>query len=152
MMDIHDEADTKREMVKDVMHAVMSGTVGSIARYLAPSAIFSNRSNAGIIDAPWFGRMEGEFRLTGEEEAKAFLGEMLKRANYISYEERGVIVEDEQAACLCNWTRRDERNGSLVTGTTMYWFVFNSDLKIRSIETIGSIHSVIPAAHQEPAA
>ena len=152
MSDIHASADCKREMVKDVMDAVMSGKVGSIARHLAPSAVFSNRSNAGIIDAPWFGRMEGEFKLTGEEEAKAFLGELLKRASYISYEDRGVVVEDDQAACLCDWTRRDERNGSLVTGTTMYWFVFNSDLRIRSIETIGSIHSVIPSVGPETAA
>ncbi|BDA83508.1 hypothetical protein Sa4125_10500 [Aureimonas sp. SA4125] len=151
MTDIHDDADVRREIVKDVMDAVMSGKVASIARHLAPSAVFSSRSNAGIIDAPWFGRMEGEFRLTGEEEAKAFLGEMLRRASYISYEERGIIVEDDQAACLCDWTRRDERNGSLVTGTTMYWFVFNSSLQIRSIETIGSIHSVIPAFNPEPA-
>ena len=150
MNDIHADADCKREIVKSIMNAVMSGTVGSIAGHLAPSAVFSNRSNAGIIDAPWFGRMEGEFKLNGEPEAKAFLGELLKRASYISYEDRGVVVEDDQAACICDWTRRDERNGSLVTGTTMYWFVFNSNLQIRSIETIGSIHSVIPSASQEP--
>ena len=126
--------------------------VGSVARHFAPGAVFSNRSNAGIIDAPWFDRLEGEFRLSGEDEAKSFLSELMKRATYISYEERGAIVEDDQAACRCDWTRRDERNGSLVTGTTMYWFTFTSDVRIRSIETIGSIHSVIPANSRESAA
>jgi hypothetical protein len=152
MLEVHDGVELRRSILRDVMDSVMSGTMGSIARHFAPGAVFSNRSNAGIIDAPWFDRMEGEFRLSGEDEAKAFLNELMKRATYISYEERGAIVEDDQAACRCDWTRRDERNGSLVTGTTMYWFTFTSDVRIRSIETIGSIHSVIPAHDRETAA
>jgi hypothetical protein len=130
------------------MDAVMSGATGSIARHFAPGAIFSNKNNAGIFDAPWFDRMEGEYRLNGEEEAKSFLNELLKRASYISYKPRGTIVEDENAASRCDWTRQDE-NGSLVTGTTMYWFGFTSDGRIRSIETIASIHSVISARRND---
>ena len=152
MSDFHDHADTKRAVLKEVMDAVMAGTVGNITRHFAPGAVFSSRSNAGIIDAPWFDRMEGEFRLNGEEEAKSFLSELLRRATYISYEERGTIVEGEEAASRCNWTRRDERNGSLVTGTTMYWFTFTSDLRLRGIETIVSIHSVIPSRTRDEAA
>jgi len=139
------DAQRKRTVVREVMNAVMSGTPGSIARHFAPGAVFSNKSNAGIIDAPWFDRMEGEYRLHGEEEAKSFLAALLKRATYISYEPRGTVIEGDEAASRCDWTRRDETNGSLVTGTTMYWFDFTSDDRIRSIETIGSIHSVIPA-------
>ena len=144
------DAQKRRAVVREVMNAVMSGTPGSIARHFAPGAVFSNKSNAGIIDAPWFDRMEGEYRLHGEEEAKSFLAALLKRATYISYEPRGTVIEGDEAASRCDWTRRDETNGSLVTGTTMYWFDFTSDGRIRSIETIGSIHSVIPAATRSP--
>src|SRR3954464_4039574 len=104
MLEVHDEIELRRSILRDVMDSVMSGTMGSIARHFAPGAVFSNRSNAGIIDAPWFDRLEGEFRLSGEDEAKAFLNELMKRATYISYEERGAIVEDDQAACRCDWT------------------------------------------------
>lgn len=152
MSAIHDVGERQRAIVKDVMDAVMSGTMGSVARHFAPGAVFTNRSNAGIIDAPWFDRMEGEFRLGGEDEAKSFLSELMRRATYISYAERGIIVEQDEAASRCDWTRRDDRNGSLVTGTTMYWFAFTSDCRIRSIETIGSIHSVIPAKDREAVA
>lgn len=150
MEDFHDDRDAKRDVLKEVMDAVMSGTVGSVARHFAPGAVFSSRSNAGIIDAPWFDRMEGEFRLAGEDEARSFLAELMRRATYISYEPRGTIVEHDEASSRCDWTRRDERNGSLVTGTTIYWFTFTSDLRIRSIETIGAIHSVIPAKSANP--
>lgn len=139
------DAQKKRAVVKEVMDAVMSGTPGSIARHFAPGARFSNKNNAGIIDAPWFDRMEGEYRLNGEEEAKSFLAALLKRATYISYEPRGTLIEGDEGASRCDWTREDESNGSLVTGTTMYWFGFTSDGRIRSIETLGSIHSVIRA-------
>ena len=149
MSEFHDHAERMRIVLKEVMDAVMSGTVGNITRHFAPGAVFSSRSNAGIIDAPWFDRMEGEFRLNGEEEAKSFLSELLRRSTFISYEERGIVVEGEEAASRCNWTRRDERNGSLVTGTTMYWFTFTSDTRIRGIETIVSIHSVIPSMTRE---
>jgi hypothetical protein len=146
------EAQSKRAVIKEIMDAVMSGASGTIARHFAPGAVFSNRNNAGIIDAPWFDRMEGEFRLSGEAEAKSFLNELLRRATYISYEPRGIVIEGDEGASRCDWTRRDETNGSLVTGTTMYWFAFTSDGRIRSIETIGSIHSVIPARRSEPVA
>lgn len=152
MSDFHDHADAMRAVLKDVMDAVMSGRMGSVSRHFAPGSVFSSRSNAGIIDAPWFDRLEGEFRLNGEEEAKSFLSELLRRATYISYEERGIIVEGEEGASRCNWTRRDERNGSLVTGTTMYWFTFTSDSRIRGIEAIVSIHSVIPSLPREEVA
>ncbi|MET0597682.1 MAG: nuclear transport factor 2 family protein [Mesorhizobium sp.] len=145
------DAQRRRAVVKEIMDAVMSGTSGTIARYFAPGAVFSNKNNAGIIDAAWFDRMEGEYRLNGEEEAKAFLNELLKRATYISYKPRGTIVEGDEAASRCDWTREDEQNGSLVTGTTMYWFGFTSDGRIRSIETIGSIHSVIAARRADNA-
>jgi len=145
------DGQRKRAVIKEIMDAVMSGASGSIARHLAPGAIFSNKSNAGIIDAPWFSRMEGEYRLQGEDEAKAFLNELLRRATYISYKPRGTLIEDDEAASRCDWTRQDESNGSLVTGTTMYWFGFTSDGRIRSIESIASIHSVIPAQRSDAA-
>lgn len=148
MGETSEDAQRKRIVVKEIMDAVMSGSSGSIARHFAPGAVFSNKNNAGIFDAPWFDRMEGEYRLHGEEEAKSFLNELLKRASYISYKPRGTIVEDENAASRCDWTRQDE-NGSLVTGTTMYWFGFTSDGRIRSIETIASIHSVISARRND---
>ncbi|ALN74255.1 MULTISPECIES: hypothetical protein [unclassified Aureimonas] len=148
MGETSDDTQRKRIVVKEIMDAVMSGSSGSISRHFAPGAIFSNKNNAGIFDAPWFDRMEGEYRLNGEEEAKSFLNELLKRASYISYKPRGTIVEDENAASRCDWTRQDE-NGSLVTGTTMYWFGFTSDGRIRSIETIASIHSVISARRND---
>lgn len=138
-------------VVREVMEAVLSGKPGDVARHFAPGAVFSNRSNAGIIDAPWFDRMEGEYRLAGQDEAKAFVSELLKRASYISFEPRGVIVDGDSAASRCDWTRQDERDGSLVTGTTMYWFSFTSDARIRAIESIGSVHSVIPARRAEAA-
>ncbi|WP_062206218.1 nuclear transport factor 2 family protein [Aureimonas sp. AU12] len=149
MGEFSSEAQKRRAVVKEIMDAVMSGSSGTIARYFAPGAVFSNKNNAGIIDAPWFDRMEGEYRLNGEEEAKSFLNALLKRATYISYKPRGTIVEGDDAASRCDWTRQDESNGSLVTGTTMYWFGFTSDGRIRSIETIGSIHSVIAARRSE---
>ncbi|WP_182085347.1 nuclear transport factor 2 family protein [Aureimonas sp. ME7] len=139
------EAQRRRGVIREIMDAAMSGAAGSIARHFAPGAVFSNRNNAGIIDAPWFNRMEGEYRLSGEEEAKSFLNELLRRATYISYKPRGTVVEDDEGASRCDWTRQDESNGSLVTGSTMYWFSFTSDGRIRSIETIGVIHSVIAA-------
>lgn len=145
MFDLHDDRDRKFDVLKEVMDAVMSGSVGSVARHFAPGAVFSSRSNAAMIDAPWFDRLEGDFRLGGEEDAKAFLTELLRRATYISYEHRGTVIEQDEAASRCDWTRRDERNGSLITGTTMYWFSFTSDIRLRGIETIGSIHSIIPA-------
>ncbi|MFD2236213.1 nuclear transport factor 2 family protein [Aureimonas populi] len=146
--------DDRREhaVVRAVMEAVMTGKAGEIARHFAPGAVFSNRSNAGLIDAPWYDRMEGEYRLAGETEAKAFVGELLKRSRYISFEQRGIIVDGDAAASRCDWTREDERDGSLVTGTTMYWFSFTSDARIRAIETIGSVHSVLPARRSEVAA
>ncbi|WP_102961180.1 nuclear transport factor 2 family protein [Mangrovicella endophytica] len=152
MSEVIEEQDRRRNLLIEVLDAMMSGNPGKITSYFAPGAVISTRSNAGIIDAPWFDRMEGEFRLQGEEEAKSFLSELLRRATYISYELRGIVVEQDDAASRCNWTRRDERNGSLVTGTTMYWFSFTTDGRIRSIETIGSIHSVIPAKTREGAA
>ena len=39
-----------------------------------------------------------------------------------------------------------------MTGTTMYWFGFTSDGRIRSIETIASIHSVISARRNDESA
>lgn len=137
--------DRKRAILKEVMDAIMSGRTGNISRHFSQGAQFVNRSNAGMLDAPWFDRMEGEFRLNGEEEARSFLNELLKRATYISYEPRGIVVEDDSAASRCDWTKRDEQNGSLVMGTTMYWWRFSSDDRIRAIESIGTIHSVIPA-------
>ncbi|MCB8839566.1 nuclear transport factor 2 family protein [Aurantimonas sp. VKM B-3413] len=127
----------------------MSGTVGSIARHFLPGAVISQRSNAALSDEPWFGRMEGEFRLAGEAEARAFFEELLKRTSYISYELRGIVCEFDEAASRCDWTRRDEESGTLITGTTMYWFGFSSDDRIRTIESIGSIHSVIPSRRAE---
>ena len=112
--------------------------------------MFSNRSNAGVIDAPWFDRLEGDFRLAGEEEARSFLSELMRRAKYISFEERGLIIEEDSAASIYNWTRRDERDGTLVTGTTMYWFTFTTDMRIRYVETISSIHSVFPLKDPAP--
>ena len=143
------DSGARRQVVEAVMDAVMSGSPGNIARHFAPGAVFSQRSNAAMADAPWFGRMEGEFRLQGEEEATAFLQELMKRTNYISYEPRGIVCELDEAASRCDWTRRDEKTGTLITGTTMYWFAFTSDERIRSIETIGSIHSVIPLRKAE---
>ena len=148
MGETSDDAQRKRMVVKDVMDAVMSGAAGSVAQHFAPGAIFSNKNNAGVIDAPWFDRMEGEYRLSGEEEAKSFLNELLRRASYISYKPRGTVVEQDEAASRCDWTRQDD-SGSLVTGTTMYWFGFTSDGRIRSIETIASIHSVISARRSD---
>lgn len=139
--------EARRAIVEEVMDAVMSGTAGTIARHFAPGATVSQRSNAALSDAPWFGRMEGEFQLPGEDEAKAFFEELLKRSAYISYELRGLVCEDDDAASLCDWTRRDETNGTLITGSTMYWFSFNGDDRIRLIETIGSIQSVLPLAN-----
>ena len=143
------EAQRKHSMIREIMDAAMAGSAGSIARHFAPGAMFSNRNNAGIIDAPWFNRMEGEYRLQGEEEAKSFLNELLRRATYITYKPRGIVVEDDEGASRCDWTRQDETNGSLVTGSTMYWFSFTTDGRIRSIETIGTIHSVIAAKREE---
>ncbi|KTQ95428.1 hypothetical protein NS365_18915 [Aureimonas ureilytica] len=148
MGETSDDAQRKRMVVKDIMDAVMSGAAGSVAQHFAPGAIFSNKNNAGVIDAPWFDRMEGEYKLTGEDEAKSFLNELLRRASYISYKARGTVVEDDEAASRCDWTRQDD-SGSLVTGTTMYWFGFTSDGRIRSIETIASIHSVISARRND---
>ena len=148
MGETSDDAQRKRMVVKDIMDAVMSGAAGSVAQHFAPGAIFSNKNNAGVIDAPWFDRMEGEYRLSGEEEAKSFLNELLRRASYISYKPRGTVVEQDEAASRCDWTRQDD-SGSLVTGTTMYWFGFTSDGRIRSIETIASIHSVISARRSD---
>ena len=87
-----------RKIVEEVMEAVMAGAAGSIARHFVPGAMVSQRSYAAMSDAPWFGRMEGEFRLQGEEEARAFFDEMLKRTTYISYELRGIVCEDDNAA------------------------------------------------------
>ncbi|WP_062217587.1 nuclear transport factor 2 family protein [Aureimonas sp. D3] len=148
MGETSDDAQRKRMVVKEIMDAVMSGAAGSVAQHFAPGAIFSNKNNAGVIDAPWFDRMEGEYKLTGEDEAKSFLNELLRRASYISYKARGTVVEDDEAASRCDWTRQDD-SGSLVTGTTMYWFGFTSDGRIRSIETIASIHSVISARRND---
>ncbi|WP_206452846.1 nuclear transport factor 2 family protein [Aurantimonas marina] len=144
------DSDAKRAVVEEVMEAVMAGAAGSIARHFAPGATISQRSNAEQSDTPWFGRMEGEFRLHGHEQARAFFDEMLKRTSYISYELRGLVCEMDEAASRCDWSRRDEKTGTLITGTTMYWFAFTSDNRIRSIETIGSIHSVIPSRKAEP--
>ncbi|WP_062230959.1 hypothetical protein [Aureimonas sp. N4] len=148
MGETSDDAQRKRMVVKDIMDAVMSGAAGSVAQHFAPGAIFSNKNNAGVIDAPWFDRMEGEYKLTGEDEAKSFLNELLRRASYISYKPRGTVVEQDEAASRCDWTRQDD-SGSLVMGTTMYWFGFTSDGRIRSIETIASIHSVISARRND---
>lgn len=134
----------RRAIVEQVMDAVMAGKTGTIARHFAPGAKVSQRSNAALAEEPWFGRMEGEFRLEGEAETQAFFDELLKRTAYISYELRGLVCEDDDAASRCDWTRRDDKTGTLITGTTMYWFAFNGDDRIRSIETIGSIHSVMP--------
>ncbi|WP_185983412.1 nuclear transport factor 2 family protein [Aureimonas mangrovi] len=147
--------DDRREhrVVREVMQAVMSsGSAEDISRHFAPGAVFSSRSNAGVIDAPWFGRMEGEYRLASQNEARAFLSELMKRARYISFETRGILVDGESAASRCDWTRQDESDGSLVTGTTMYWFSFTSDGRIRSVETVASVHSVIPARRDLPEA
>ena len=139
------DTQTRRAIVEQVMDAVMAGKTGTIARLFAPGAKVSQRSNAALAEEPWFGRMEGEFHLRGETEAQAFFDELLKRTAYISYELRGLICEDDDAASHCDWTRRDEKTGTLITGTTMYWFAFNGEDRIRSIETIGSIHSVMPS-------
>ena len=146
------DADRKRAVLREVLGALMSGKMGVASRHFAPGLVFSNRSNAGVIDAPWFDRLEGDFRLSGEEEARAFLGEFMRRAKYISYEERGLVIEEDSAASLYNWTRRDERDGTLVTGTTMYWFNFTSDARIRYVETISSIHSVFPMKERDAGA
>jgi hypothetical protein len=150
MTGTHGEAERKRAVLREVLGALMSGRMGVVSRHFAPGLVFSNRSNAGVIDAPWFDRLEGDFKLAGEDEARAFLAELMKRAKYISYEERGLVIEDDTAASLYNWTRRDERDGTFVTGTTMYWFTFTSDARIRTVETISSIHSVIPAEREAP--
>lgn len=141
--------EAKRAIVERVMDAVMARSSESIAELFAPGARFSQRSNAAAGDAPWFDRLEGEFRLAGVEEAKAFFTEMMKRTAYLSYDLRGIVCEGDEAASRCEWTRRDEKTGTLITGTTMYWFAFTSDNRIRSIETVGSIHSVIPARRPE---
>jgi|GEM_PF-2628127 len=144
------DTDAKRAVVEEVMEAVMAGSGGTIARHFAPGAKVSQRSNAEQSDMPWFGRMEGEFELQGEEQARAFFDEMFKRTTYLSYELRGLVCEMDEAASRCDWSRRDDKTGTLITGTTMYWFTFTSDNRIRSIETIGSIHSVIPSRKAEP--
>ncbi len=144
------DTDAKRAVVEEVMEAVMAGAGGTIARHFAPGAKVSQRSNAEQSDMPWFGRMEGEFELQGEEQARAFFDEMFKRTTYLSYELRGLVCELDEAASRCDWSRRDDKTGTLITGTTMYWFTFTSDDRIRSIETIGSIHSVIPSRKAEP--
>jgi len=128
------DTDAKRAVVEEVMEAVMAGSGGTIARHFAPGAKVSQRSNAEQSDMPWFGRMEGEF----------------ERTTYLSYELRGLVCEMDEAASRCDWSRRDDKTGTLITGTTMYWFTFTSDNRIRSIETIGSIHSVIPSRKAEP--
>jgi hypothetical protein len=144
------DAERKRAILREVLGALMTGKMGVVSRHFAPGLVFSNRSNAGVIDAPWFGRLEGDFRLAGEEEARSFLSELMRRAKYISFEERGLIIEEDSAASIYNWTRRDDRDGTLVTGTTMYWFTFTTDARIRTVETISSIHSVFPV--KSPAA
>ena len=136
--------DERRLAAEDVMRAVMTGEIGSIANRFYPGAQVLQRSNAGATDAPWFERMEGEFLLAGEEETTAFLQELLKRASYLSYEVRGLVCEDDEAASRCDWSRRDEDTGTIVTGTTMYWFTFSSDNRIKTLETLGAIHSVLP--------
>ncbi len=105
------EAQRKHGIIREIMDAAMAGSAGSIARHFAPGAVFSNRSNAGIIDAPWFNRMEGEYRLQGEDEAKSFLNELLRRATYISYKPRGIVVEDDEGASRCDWTPLTDRPG-----------------------------------------
>ncbi|WAJ30546.1 nuclear transport factor 2 family protein [Antarcticirhabdus aurantiaca] len=145
MFETVSDADRMREVVSEVMDAVMSGKGTAIAAHLAPGALFTNRSNAGAFDAPWFDRLEGEYRLAGPEEVKSFMAELMQKATYLSYEQRGILVEDGEAASRCDWTRLYEKDGTVVTGTTMYWFAFTSDFRIRSIESIGSIHSVIPS-------
>lgn len=142
-------ASAKRTIVEEVMRAVMAGQSGSIARFFFPGATVMQRANAALSDAPWFERMEGEIRLAGEDEAKAYFDELMKRSAYISYELRGIVCEEDDAASVCDWTRRDEKTGTLVTGTTMYWFAFTGDDRIRAIETIGSIHSVLTARRTE---
>ena len=144
------DAERKRAVLREVVGALMTGKMGVVSRHFAPGLVFSNRSNAGVIDAPWFDRLEGDFRLSGENEARAFLTELMNRAKYISFEERGVVIEEDAAAALYNWTRRDERDGTLLTGTTMYWFSFTTDARIRAVETISSIHSVFPVRTPEP--
>ncbi|MER0237734.1 nuclear transport factor 2 family protein [Fulvimarina sp. MAC8] len=138
------DLNERRRAAEDVMRAVMTGEIGSIARRFYPGAVFLQRSNAGVIDAPWFERMEGEFHLAGEEETSAFLQELMKRASYMSYETRGLVCEDDEAASRCDWSRRDENTKTIVTGTTMYWFSFASDDRIKSLETVSAIHSVLP--------
>ncbi|RFC65417.1 nuclear transport factor 2 family protein [Fulvimarina endophytica] len=139
----------RRRAANEVMRAVMTGRVGSIANRFHPGAVFQQRTNAGATDAPWFERMEGEFHLSGEAETQAFLGELLKRSSYLSYEIRGLILEADDAASRCDWSRRDEDTGTIVTGTTMYWFSFAGDDRIRSVETLGAIHSVLPRRKRE---
>lgn len=146
-----DRQQALRSVVRSVMDAVMANGTGSVSQFFAPGAVFVNRSNAGIIDAPWYDRLEGEYRLSGETEVRSYLAELMKRATYISYETRGLVVEEDEAAARCDWTRQQASDGSLVTGTTMYWFSFTSDGRVRSIETLGSIHSVIPARRNEAA-
>ena len=107
-------------------------------------AVEAYKAGAKFVDVSWFDGMEGDFRLASEAEARAFLEEVMRRATFISYEDRGLIVEEDDAAGRYNWTRRDERSGSILTGTTVYWFSFTSDFRIRSVETIGYIHSVLP--------
>jgi hypothetical protein len=140
-----DAVDRKRAVLREVLGALMTGKVGVVSRHFAPGLVFSNRSNAGVIDAPWFDRLEGDFSLTGEAEARSFLVELMRRAKYIDHEERGVVIEGDSAASLYNWTRRNDKDGTLVTGTTMYWLTFTSDDRIRYVETISSIHSIFPA-------
>lgn len=149
---VEDDAEHKRSVLREVLDALMSGKMGVVSRHFAPGLVFSNRSNAGIIDAPWFDRLEGDFRLAGEDEARTFLSELMRRAKYISYEERGLVIEHDAGASLYNWTRRDDRDGTLVTGTTMYWVNFTSDVRIRYVETISSIHSVFPLKSREATA
>ncbi|SKA12236.1 nuclear transport factor 2 family protein [Consotaella salsifontis] len=146
----HEEPARKREILKEVLDAVLGGKASSLARHFAPGAVFTNRSNASLNDAPWFARLEGDFRFPSEDDAKSFLDELLRRASYISYELRGTIIEEDQGASRCDWTKRDERDGSLITGTTMWWFSFTSDNRIRAVESIGSIHSVVPAPARRP--
>ncbi|WP_152048059.1 nuclear transport factor 2 family protein [Aureimonas psammosilenae] len=146
-----DDAERKRAVLREVLEALMSGKLGVVSRHFAPGVMFSNRSNAGVIDGPWFGRLEGDFRLAGEAETRSFLNELMQKAKYISYEERGLVIEQDSAASLCNWMRRNEKDGTLVSGTTMWWFFFTSDSRIRYVESISSIHSVLPAREREAA-
>ena len=136
--------EARRDAVEEVMTAVMSGKIGAIARHFYPGAVVSQRSNAALSGEPWFERMEGEFQLRGEGETRAFIEELLKRSSYLTFELRGVICEGGEAASRCDWSRRDDNSGALLTGTTMYWFGFTGDDRIRTLETLGAIHSVIP--------